>query len=297
MSYKSLRLTALVFLGILLAAAGGCSRISIAYNSADFLIERYARDYLALEDPQIASWQPELERVLARHRREDLPYLARFFDDAQEDALKGFNAQRMRCLIDQFEDLYRRHMGVAVDLAAPLLAGLTPDQIRVMKEKFSEEKAEDEADLDPARAARRERKRAERYAESIAWWIGPLSDEQKRIVREETAAMPDTAADWIAYRSAERGVLIELLERRASEEEIHRFLDSWLMEHRELPPRLRKAQEQIEDRISELFIRMSQSFSPQQRSRFAGRLADLRDDFMSLQRKPRMAMEKCVATG
>jgi hypothetical protein len=297
MSYKSPPVIAPLFLAVFLAAASGCSRVSIAYNSADFLIERYARDYLALEDPQVAAWHPALERALSQHRREDLPYLTRFFDDAHKGALKGFDAQRMSCLINQFEDLYRRHMRVAVDLVTPLLAKLTPKQIQALKDKFREEKAEDEADTEPTGAARRERKRAKRYAKSIAWWAGPLTEEQKRIVREQTAAMPDTAADWISYRSAQRKALIDLLERGATKEELHRFLDAWLVEHRALPTQLRKAQEQIEDRISELFIRMDETFSAEQRAHFAGRLADLRDDFRSLQRRPRMATVRCVNAG
>jgi hypothetical protein len=297
MSHTSPRLALLAFLVVVLAAGSGCSRISIAYNSADFLLEQYAKDYLSLNGTQIASWRPELERALARHRHEDLPYLARFFEDAHEDALKGFDAQRVRCLLDQLEDLYRRHMVVAVDLAVPLLAGLSPQQVRALEDKFKKEKAEDEADMAPSRIARRERKRAERYDESIAWWIGSLSDAQKRIVREETGAMPDTAADWIAYRSAERKGLIALLERGVSEKTIHGYLTAWLVEQRDLPARLDRAKKEIEDRIMELIVRLDRSFSPEQRSRFAEKLVGLRDDFMSLQRQPRMASVKCSAGG
>jgi hypothetical protein len=295
MPHRSPRLAVLVLLTILLALAGGCSRISIAYRSADFLIEQYAKSYLGLNGTQVASWRPELESALARHRHEDLPYLARFFEDAHQDALKGFDAQRVRCLLDQIEDLYRRHMRVAVDLAAPLLAGLSPKQVRALEEKFKKEKAEDEADMAPSKIVRRGRKRAERYDESIAWWIGPLSDAQKRIVREETGAMPDTAADWVAYRSTERNGLITLLERGASEKAIHGYLTAWLVEQRDLPARLDRAKKEIEGRITELFVRLDRSFTPEQRSHFAEKLAGLRDDFMSLQRRPRMASVRCSA--
>jgi len=296
MSYKSQRLTTILCLAFLLIATGGCSRVSISYNSADFLIERYARDYLGLDDPQIESWEPKLESALARHRREDLPYLARFFNDAHTGAMKGFDAQRMRCLVVQFEDLYRRNMRVAVDLAAPLLTALTPDQIRALEDKFRREKAEEEEEGEKD-AAGQVRKRAKRYQESIAWWTGPLTKQQKTIVREQTAAMPDTTADWIAYRSAERKGLIDLLDRGASEAEIHNFLNAWLVEHRNLPAGLRTARKQMRDRISELFIRLDATFSAEQRTHFVDRLADLRDDFMSLQRQPRMASVRCSGAG
>jgi len=294
MPYKSLHLTALLCLMSLLLAASGCSRVSIAYNSADFLIEQYAKDYLALEGPQIASWQPTLENALSRHRQEDLPYLARFFDDAHEGAVKGFNQPRMQCLLDQFEVLYRRHARVAADLTAPLLAELTPDQIQALEKKFREEKAEDEADMDRARVARQKRKRAERYEESVTWWIGPLSEKQKIIVSEQTAAMPDTDADWIQYRNAERKVLIELLKRQAGEKEIRDFLVAWVVQHKDLPQGLQEARKKIRGQIAELFIRLDNSFSTEQRAHFAARLAGLRDEFLSLQQQPRMATVECA---
>jgi len=294
MTSNLLRATAILILAFLLLNSAGCSRVSIAYNSADFVIERYAKDYLGLDDPQIASWQPELEDALTRHRHNDLPYLARFFDTAQEGAVKGFDAQRMRCLIDQFEGLYHRHLRVAVDLAAPLLAALTPGQIRTLHRKFREEKAEDAADTGSGGPARRDRKRAKRYQKSMEWWLGPLTKKQKAIVREQTAAMPDTAPAWIAYRSAMRERLIRLLEQGAKESEVHRFLEAWLVQHQELPPGLRRAKDQIGARISELFVRMDATFSPKQRAHFADRLATLRDDFMKLQRRPHMATAKCA---
>ena len=295
MPYYSLRLATVLCLLILLVAVWGCSRVSLVYHFADSLIETYAKDYLGLDDSQIASWQPQLELALADHRREDLPYLARFFDDAHEVAMTGFDLQRTNCLSNQLEDLYRRHMRTAVDLAAPLLVELTPTQIRDLEDKFLEERAEDQVEMQPTNVARREHKRAERYQEAIDWWIGSLNAQQKAIVREQTTAIPDTAAEWIAYRTAQRNRLIVLLEQRASEAEIRSFLDAWLVEHRELPADLRRARKLIEERISELLVRIDNTLSVKQRAHFTDRLASLRDDFLSPQQRPRMASPSCTA--
>ncbi len=292
--YEWVRWSPLLCIFFLTIVTTGCSRVSIAYRSADFLVERHVRDYLALEGSQVRGWQPLLEDALARHRAADLPYLARFFDTAYLGAERGFDAGRMECLMDQFEDLYRRHMRLAVDLAAPLLAGLTPDQVRRLEERFRAEEAEDAVDLNPASVERRDRKRAERFGESLAWWIGPLTSTQEAIVREETAAIPDTADAWIAYRSAKREMLMAMLERGAGQTEIRRFLADWLIEYRDLPPDLQQARERIRERISYLFLRMDQTLSVDQRAHFSGRLANLRGDFLSLQRQPRMASVTCV---
>jgi hypothetical protein len=276
-----------------LALLAGCSRVGIAYRTADLLIEHYADDYLGLDSAQMAGWRPILREAMSRHREEELPYLARFFDTAHEGSRRGFDRSRVLCLVDQFEELYRRHLRLAVDLAAPLLAELTPQQVRGLSAKFAQQAAE-ETDDDPAAVARRERKRAERYAESVEWWFGSLTDAQHRIVEDVTAGMPDTAADWEAYRNGRRTRLIALLERGAGEPVIHSFLDAWLVEHRDLPPELKRARASIREQIIQLFILMEGSFSEGQREHFSERLASLRDDFMSLQDRPRMAPAPCA---
>jgi len=293
MTHRALR-RALLCLAVIAVAVAGCSRVTIGYNSADFLVERYVRDYLDLEGTQIRDWEVVLEAGLARHRAEDLPYLARFFDTAHQAAEAGFDAARMDCLMDQFEDIYRRHMRLAVDVAAPLLARLTSDQVRHLDERFRAEEAEDAVDQGPAGAERRDRKRAERFGESIAWWIGPLSEIQEAVIREETAAIPDTADAWIGYRSAKREALVKMLEHGAFETEIRHFLAAWLIEYRDLPPALGRAHGQIRAQIARLFLRMDPTLTPDQRAHFSRRLASLRNDFLSLQTAPRMASVTCA---
>jgi len=280
--------------GIALLLLTGCSRVDIIYRTSDMLIEYYADDYLELDSAQLASWRPTLSAALAQHRQDELPYLARFFDTAYEGARKGFNRERVACMIDQFEDLYRRHVRIAVGLATPLLTDLTPAQINKLEAKFNEEAA-DEAKQDAAAEARRDRKRAKRYTEAMDWWLGSLSDAQHRITEEVTAAMPDTAASWETYRNVKREQLIAMLKRDANDRQLLQYLDNWLVEHRDISAELRLARLTIREQIIRLFMRMETSFSEQQRAHFAQRLASIRDDFMSLQRHPRMAPMRCAS--
>jgi hypothetical protein len=281
-----------VLLALTILASGGCSRVSIAYNTADFFIEQYADDYLALDSSQMAAWRPSLRDALARHREDELPYLAAFFDGMNRAASKGFDAPTVECLIDSFEQVYRRHFRLATDLAAPLLASLTPEQIRHLERKFAAD-AEEETREDGGSVERRKRKRAERWSKSATWWIGPLSDRQREIIRAVTASMPDTAADWASYRSTKQTDLIRLLRDQAGEEEIRRYLADWLVEYADLYPQLRQARLEIRRQVVALFLRLDATFSPEQRAHFEDRLTALRDDFMGLQPHPRMAATRC----
>lgn len=284
------RLGLLLLAGLLTLTA--CTRVSVVYNTADFFIERYADEYLGLDSAQLARWRPTLADVLGRHRQEELPLLAAFFAELEIGARAGFAAEPLGCLVDVFEEVYRRHLRLAVDLAAPLLASLEPAQVRALERKFTKDRAE-EVKEGAAASAKRDRKRAKRYADNAKWWIGTLSAEQQAIITEVTAAMPDTAVAWSAYRNARQDRLIHLLDRRASERELHRFLSEWLVEHRDLPPELQQARREVHQRIVELFVRMDASFSPSQREHFAKRLATLRDDFLRLQKRPQRAELAC----
>lgn len=156
-----------ILVGLLLLS--GCSSMRLAYNTADFFIGRYADDYLDLDGRQIETWAPTLEAVLTKHREQELPYLASFFDSAQNEARKGFTETGVTCLLDQFEQIYRRHFTLAAEAAAPLLAGLNKRQIDALERTFREEAKEDADNSGPAYVAKRERKRAKRYEKNMRW--------------------------------------------------------------------------------------------------------------------------------
>jgi hypothetical protein len=278
-------LTAPTMLLIILLLVTGCSGVRVVYNTADFLIEHYADDYLSLDSAQMSSWAPTLDAALDRHREQELPYLAAFFDSAMRDARKGFRRADVDCLWKQFEVVYKRHFQLAAETAAPLLASLSRDQITSLEREFAKEARKDATDDDPASVARRERKRAERYEDNMRWWIGDLSDDQRRIVADVTRSMPDTAGAWYDYRNHKREQLIALLRRGADADRIERFLTDWLVDYKDMPASLKSARPELRRRFGDLIVRLDASFSSEQRDQLIHRLTKLRDDFKALQRK------------
>jgi hypothetical protein len=275
-----------------LAALTACSTVRIAYFGADIFVRQYADDYLGLDSRLLAAWQPHLTGALARHRAEELPYLARFFDSALRGAERGLDRSTVACLQDQALTIYRRHARLAADLAAPLLAASRPEQIRTLEARLREDWTE-EASSDPQAVARRERKRAKRYAEAARWWIGGLTPAQEAIVQKATRAMPDSAPAWEAYRRSRQEGLLRLLRQEASEGEIRSYLIAWLVDQREMPASLNQASQGIRDALNDLLVRLNGSLSPEQESRFQQRLRGLRDDFLALQSRPQLADLDC----
>lgn len=269
----------------------GCSGIQLAYNTADFFIERYADDYLGLDSAQMERWSPTLKATLGEHRQTELPYLAAFFDSAQNAARKGFTRADVQCLLDQFEVIYRRHFTLAAATAAPLLAELDRSQIDALERRFRDE-AQEDADDAARPEAERVAKRVERYADNMRWWLGELDARQRRIVRDVVADLPETAT-WYDYRDGKRRELIALLRRGASAQRIETFLSDWLVDYSDMPTTLARSQTQLRTAMTDLIVRLDETFSDAQRRRFIDRLTGLRRDFLRLQRDPHMAPVAC----
>jgi hypothetical protein len=278
---------------IVLTTLTSCSRISIAYEHADLAAKQYASDYLDLTSEQLKGWEPHLNAELDRHRADELPHLAAFFDQTLKTSQAGFDQQNTTCLTTEFGDLYRRHARVAVTLAAPLLSALTPDQIDALERKFRKEREDDRADLAKRQLAWEKQKRTKRYVKAIENWTGSLTEDQKAIVADVTGRMPDAEAALIAYRSQKRQTLIEQLRKHADQGQIDRYMTAWLVDFSDLPPELKRAGDMIGERMSELLIRLGASLDDRQRNRFSERLRQLRDDLMKLQKQPRKAPLQC----
>lgn len=293
LSASALIRLSLILMAATLSVLAGCSRVGIAYNTADLLAKAYAKDYLGLEGAQLSRWDPVLDAELARHRAEELPHLAAYFDQLLKASRLGFDEGNMTCLTAELRGLYERQARSAVALAAPLLAGLTPSQIERLARRFGDEAAEDRAELARRDRAKEQQRRARRYVRSIEDWTGPLDAQQQAIVADVTGRMPDTQDDVVAYRTRKREQLIALLEGQLGEPGIKAFLTDWLVDFRDLPPALDRAGEELGQRIAELFIRLGPTLDEDQSQRLDDRLRNLRDDLMRLQKQPRMAPRTC----
>jgi len=288
---KQWNLAALVCL--LSIALPGCSRTQLAYNQADLLLAHYADDYLELTSDQLDRWEPRLEQALADHRRDELPYLAAYFDRVRTAARSGFPAPETACLVGAFRDLYKRQARLAVRLAAPLLVGLDRDQVRDLEERFARDLARDLREPGTRDPARERHKRAKRWAESIEDWTGKLSPAQRTLVAEMTGRFPSTSESVLNYRTGKRAELIAQLKSGAGEAELHGFLTDWLVEYRNLPPDLERAGDDLSERLADLITALGGTPDQAQRQRLNQQLTALRDDLLELQREPHMAPLTC----
>ena len=109
-----------------------------------------------------------------------------------------------------------------------------------------------------------------------------------------TAAMPDTAPAWDAYRkSRQTGSGAITAQGCGRETQVRTYLTDWLVEFKGMPGSLDAARHSIRKAISALVVDLTRSFSPKQKTHLEERLRGLRDDFMALQSRPHMAGKVC----
>jgi hypothetical protein len=295
MTLSSVLTRALILLFLAsLSFSTGCTRLQLAYGTAPLFLKGYAKDYLAVDSDQMATWDPRLGAALDTHRAVEIPQVAGFIEAFHQASIAGFDASNTRCLSNTLRELYRRHARLAVDTAAPLLAHLRPTQVQHLERRFAEEYRTDRL-TDRPDIALLQAQRARRYIKSVEGWTGTLTASQRALVTDLSRRIPNTEEAVFEYRTLKRKELVRLLRSGADETSIRRFLTDWLVDFRDLPPALAGAFEQVQQRWEELLIRLGPTLDTTQRRRLDDQLSTLREDLMQIQKAPRLVPVSCRA--
>ena len=280
MSYRALPIILIV---LVLTA---CSRTGLVYDNADWLAYRWAAELLDADAPQRDDWRERFRQWHVTHRERLLPRVIDILYAMEAQAGDGLSSDRLACLLDDAERVYRAHARLTVPLAVDLLQDMSGEQRAHMAaelDRRNREYAEKYLDADPA--ARHE-KRVERYLERIERWTGNLSDEQVSMVDAAVRKMPETAETWLAYRRQQQRRLLDLLDARADEAELATFLAAWWIDFADRPEALVGRIEQMRRASARLALRLDASLTSRQRSKFVKRVAKLRRDLEAVSDVP-----------
>lgn len=273
--------------GFLIAALSlliaGCSVLRVAYEQADRLLFWYVDGAFDLDDAQEARAKADIARVMAWHRRNELPAYLPLLARAQHEAL-GPVTPALAC---QRRDEFEARMLVTLDAALPILANLVPtlrpEQFEHLRKHLDEgnEKYRDRyLDDDPAdrleAATRFVVKRAELF-------YGSLSKAQRQQLEKDVAALPFDAQaiynERLHWQQGFTALLRRLHDERASTEKAQQELRAFMRESivpTQEPRRSRYAQ------WAQAGCRMQSALhertTPEQRRKAAERLKSWEDD-------------------
>ena len=186
----------------------GCSTIKLAYNNLPELAYWWLDGYLDFESSQTARVRDELDRLLAWHRRSELPQWIALLQKAQALAPND-TTPAQAC---ELAEAMRVRLLALAEQAEPATAGLaltlTPAQLDHMQQKYAKLNAEYRSDwLDKSREAQQTR-RYEQWLDRTEDFYGPLDDTQKKAMRQMMAESVFSAPLFDAERKRRQGVLL-----------------------------------------------------------------------------------------
>ncbi len=184
------------FLAALLIMAGlsGCSALREGYNNLDTLAMWWVTRMVSLDDAQKAQLRTGMQRVIAWHRRHELPEWSAMIADARRATSDALSEDELHALDARLSASLFRTLQVAAAELGPVLRSLSDAQWQELERSIDKQGAE---------AAKRwrasdDRVRAERakgFERSLERWVGDVDRSQ----RAQIAAM---AQSWPLDRAA-----------------------------------------------------------------------------------------------
>ncbi len=267
--------------GLLLA---GCSAMQLTYNQADMLLGWRADNYFDFDPQQKHEFQLRINRLLAWHRREQLPDYAQFVYAAADRAGDGLTRDDILWMVDGFKKRYKVIVDRGIIDAAELLTSLSTEQLRTLPKQWVKDNRNfvDDHDLG-AGLDRQKRARLKRTLSQINDWTGNLSRAQEQRIEQMLDAVPLVEHLRHQDRLRRQAEFAELLKLRTQRQEFQPKLHAWLLEweHGRTPEYERTVAEVFERRV-EFYIALEKILTPAQREHVLKRLRGFGDDFKVL---------------
>lgn len=267
------RLAALLSLATALLLAG-CSGLTLAYQQLPLLAGLWAGSYLDLDSAQRAQLKQQLQAWQAWHRREELPHWQALLAQARTALDGGVTAEELFTLERGARASAERSLQHAAPLAAPLLAGLRPEQWQHLQKELDKKSAEwREKQTGPDGAS----ERAKRYASNLERWLGDLDRSTRRQARADAQGWHFDLATMAQGRAQRQARTVEALRAWAR----HDLAGGTALAMQNLLPL--PAEQAYRDEIVASLLRLLNGLTDEQRAAVRKHWADWATDLRTLQ--------------
>ena len=186
----------------------GCSSLTLAYNQLPLLAGLWANTYLDLDGAQRDRLKEQLQAWQAWHRREELPQWIALLRQAQAALDDGITRDELLALERGARASAERCLQHAAPLAAPLLAGLKPEQWQHLQKKMDEKTAEWQ-EKHAGKGGPQER--AKRYTSNLERWLGDLDRATRKQARADAEGWRFDLPAMTQGRTARQAQTVEAL--------------------------------------------------------------------------------------
>lgn len=231
------RIIGAIALATLLSA---CSAIQLAYNNLPEISYWWLDSYVDFDDAQTPRVRDELRRLLAWHRREELPKLVELLQEAQALAPSDLRPEQACALFDAAR-LRVQALAERAELAGTELAlSLGEAQLEHLARKMADTNADFKKDWLARSRSQQLEKRYQQFLDRSEDFYGRLDAEQRELLHEQVALSGFDARTLDAERKARQHDLLALLRRFNAEktrpQEARSAIRAYAMRMVEPPP-------------------------------------------------------------
>ena len=267
------RLLTLIALAGLLGLIG-CSSLTLAYQQFPLLAGLWANTYLDLDSAQRDQLKTQLQAWQAWHRREELPQWMALLRQANAALDDGVTQDELLALERGARASAERCLQHAAPLAAPLLAGLRPEQWQHLQKKMDEKTAEWREKLSGSGGAD---ERAKRYTTNLERWLGDLDRATRKQARADARAWHFDLAAMAQGRATRQTHTVEALHAWARQDQAG---GTALLMQNLLPL---PAEQAYREQIIASLLKLLNGLSAEQLAKVRGHWADWANELRTLQ--------------
>lgn len=266
----------------------GCSAVRLGYGNADSLARWWIDQYLDMSPEQDALTRERLARLLAWHRKTQLPDYVSVLRQGQQFVAGQPTTADALSLADGLIRRGRTLAEQATPDIADLLATVSPEQIERMAERLAEKNADHAKEMQLADGESGQRKaRYKRTLERTEYWFGDFSGEQKTALRRLIDGQPAGSRFWYEERLRRQREWLDLVRLVQRERPPRERIMQWLRDYAarfDMPvdPARRLQALALRRASAELAVTIHALTTPLQRTHAELKLGDLMRDLGEL---------------
>jgi hypothetical protein len=265
-----------------LAAAyvlAACTALRVAYENADTYLYWRSGAYLDLDHGESQELSARIDDFFAWHRAKELPQYARIADEAAQRLGDGLSQEDLVWGYDSLVAHARQSLRVAAERIAPLLDGLTPQQMAHLEKGFAEDNRKFARENLRGSEKERRRRRAKKVEERLEDWVGNLTHAQVERVRQysERAPLYDELRD--RDRKRLQAEVLDMVRRHAAQKRLPDLVANW---DRGREPAYAAASEKARQEYFVLLLDLDRTLTREQRVRAVANLERYAEDFKVL---------------
>jgi len=277
-----------VLIVVMLALMAGCSGVRLGYNSADKVLAYRMDDWFDLPEALRQPARDRLHRVLAWHRREELPRYADILRSAERRLADPAPLGASELLVLQRQVTGRLLVlgdQVAAEFAE-ILAQLGPPQRRRLLARLDRSNEEFREDYLEADAAAVRQRRIDQLADRYQFWLGRLSPAQRARLEQWVDARGVDAAWRMSLRQDRQrvfvGIVDEAVQSRSPPRTAARLRAFFADLEQPSAAAVRTRHDEGERARAQLTADLFNMATPAQRDKARERLRRLADDCLAL---------------